>query len=156
MSLPATPPPTPLPRPAWAARPGPRRSTPPGLRVGDAERSRVCEELSQHYSVGRLDPDELEERLSRAMAARTQGDLHRLTRDLPPLERPAAPPAPVRSAASAVVAGLVLLGSFTVCMLMILGSLLVAPGWAFGAVVGGVVAVCGGVAIGHLWHWSRG
>ncbi|SDE64009.1 DUF1707 SHOCT-like domain-containing protein [Auraticoccus monumenti] len=153
------------PVPAWARqrswvpvtvrRPGP----PPGLRVGDAERSRVCDELSQHFSLGRLDGEELEERLNRAMSARTAGDLARLTRDLPAdAPRPHAAPLPVpaqRSSASAVVAVLVLVGSLMTCFLMITASLLISPGWAVGALVGGTVAAAGGVAIGHLWHWWR-
>lgn len=171
LSLPPWPPsstrapaPVPVPVPAWARqrtwvpvtvrRPGP----PPGLRVGDAERSRVCDELSQHFSLGRLDAEELEERLNRAMSARTLGDLARLTRDLPAdAPRPSAPlPVPTqRSAVSAVVAALVLVGSLMTCFLMISASLFVDPGWAVGALVGGTVAAAGGVAIGHLWHWFR-
>lgn len=168
ISLPPSPssrhvPPVP-PVPAWARqrtwvpvttrRPGP----PPGLRVGDAERSRACEELSQHFSLGRLDAQELEERLDRAMSARTTGDLARLIRDLPAgASRPGATlPVPAqRSSASAVVAVLVLLGSLLTCFAMIAVSLVIAPGWAVGALVGGTVAAAGGVAIGHLWHWLR-
>jgi Domain of unknown function (DUF1707) len=60
------------------------------MRVSDREREAVAEQLREHAAEGRLDPDELEERLTAAYAARTRGDLAGLTRDLP--ERPPAPP----------------------------------------------------------------
>ena len=65
---------------------------PPHLRVSDAERRRVAEELRVHAAEGRLDVTELEERLERADAAKTHGDLDELLRDLPrrPAPRPAA------------------------------------------------------------------
>ena len=63
---------------------GPRGSTPrrrdrstadASMRVSDAERSDVADRLAQHYGDGRLDQAELDERLSRAMSAKTQADL---------------------------------------------------------------------------------
>ena len=53
------------------------------LRVGDAERTRVTEALHDHFAQGRLTRDELEERLDATLAAKTVGDLRRVTRDLP-------------------------------------------------------------------------
>jgi hypothetical protein len=68
----------------------------PTLRIGDREREQAAETLRRHAEEGRLDPDELESRLDRAYAARTDADLTPLTADLPALEvRPAAPPARV-------------------------------------------------------------
>jgi hypothetical protein len=65
------------------------------LLASDAERERVAETLRNHAAAGRLDPEELEQRLERAFAARTRGDLAPLTADLP---APAAPhPRPRRS-----------------------------------------------------------
>ena len=61
------------------------RPQPAGLRVGDRERSDACDQLSAHFAAGRLSDDELEERLSAAVAGRTKSDLHRLLADLPPL-----------------------------------------------------------------------
>ncbi|MCL2586143.1 MAG: DUF1707 domain-containing protein [Streptosporangiales bacterium] len=55
------------------------------LRVSDAERSEVAELLGRHYSDGRLDKTELDERVSRAMSAKTRGDLNGLFDDLPDL-----------------------------------------------------------------------
>jgi hypothetical protein len=60
------------------------------LRASDREREAVAETLREHAAEGRLDPDELEERLTAAYAARTRRDLVGLTRDLP--ARPPAPP----------------------------------------------------------------
>jgi hypothetical protein len=53
------------------------------LRVSDAERNAVAEQLATHYSDGRLDQAEFDERVSRAMAAKTRGDLDGLFDDLP-------------------------------------------------------------------------
>lgn len=53
------------------------------LRASDAERERVATLLRDHAAQGRLDADELEERLGRVYAARTRGELTELTRDLP-------------------------------------------------------------------------
>jgi hypothetical protein len=56
----------------------------PELRAADADRRRVVADLQQHYVDGRLSSDELDERVTRAMAARTFGELDALLRDLPP------------------------------------------------------------------------
>ncbi len=53
------------------------------LRVSDAERDETVRVLGEHAAVGRLTLDELEERSSRALAARTRGELATLTTDLP-------------------------------------------------------------------------
>lgn len=56
------------------------------LRVSDAERQEVADLLGRHYSDGRLDKSELDERVSRAMSAKTRGDLNGLFDDLPDLD----------------------------------------------------------------------
>ena len=53
------------------------------MRVSDAERSAVAEQLGAHYADGRLDQAEFDERISQAMAAKTRGDLTGLFDDLP-------------------------------------------------------------------------
>jgi Domain of unknown function (DUF1707)/2TM domain len=53
------------------------------VRASDAERDTAVAMLSDAAAEGYLTPDELDERLSAALAARTVGDLIRLTRDLP-------------------------------------------------------------------------
>jgi Domain of unknown function (DUF1707) len=71
------------------------------LRVSDAERNAVTERLATHYSDGRLDQAEFDERVSRAMAAKTRGDLDGLFDDLPDLE-PSGASGNVRPGESAV------------------------------------------------------
>jgi len=67
------------------------------LRIGDAERTLVTEALQQHYAEGRLDSDELEERLDATLAAKTQADLREITKDLPgPRSWEAPRPQPMR------------------------------------------------------------
>ena len=53
------------------------------LRASDADRDAVAERLRQAAVEGRLDPEELEQRLHTALRARTYGDLNRLLGDLP-------------------------------------------------------------------------
>jgi hypothetical protein len=53
------------------------------LRVGDAERDEVTTALHEHFAQGRLTREELDERLTAALSARTVGDLREITRDLP-------------------------------------------------------------------------
>jgi hypothetical protein len=58
------------------------------MRVSDAERSEVADLLGRHYSDGRLDKQEFDERVSRAMSAKTRADLDGLFDDLPDLAAP--------------------------------------------------------------------
>lgn len=58
------------------------------IRVSDAERDAVVRTLGEHASVGRLTLDELEDRSSRALAAKTRGDLDALLGDLPDADAP--------------------------------------------------------------------
>jgi hypothetical protein len=54
----------------------------PDLRASDADRERVVEVLRRAVSDGQLTVEELEERVPSAYAARTRGELERLTADL--------------------------------------------------------------------------
>jgi Domain of unknown function (DUF1707) len=65
-------------------------------RASDADRDRTVAALREHTAVGRLTLEEFNERLDKACAAKTLGELDDLTADLPgaDLERlPAAAPA---------------------------------------------------------------
>lgn len=53
------------------------------IRASDVDREAVVERLRAHAAEGRLDAEELDERVGAALAARTQADLAELTRDLP-------------------------------------------------------------------------
>jgi hypothetical protein len=65
----------------------------PDLRASDAEREQVAEALRRHHLDGRIDTEELTERLDRCYAARTTAELRPLLADLPAgeRERPGAP-----------------------------------------------------------------
>jgi Domain of unknown function (DUF1707)/Domain of unknown function (DUF4190) len=63
------------------------------LRASDADRERTVERLRVAALEGRLDSDELEERLTEAYGARWCSQLERLTYDVTPVSAPA--PAPV-------------------------------------------------------------
>jgi hypothetical protein len=74
----------------------------PNLRAADADRQAVATVLGQALSDGRLTVEEYDERLSKAFAAKTYGELSQLTTDLPPsaaLRRPAAAAQPARASA---------------------------------------------------------
>jgi hypothetical protein len=63
-------------------------STPPPadpdhIRIGNADRERVVQQLNTAFSEGRLEVHELDERVTAAYAAKTVADLRPLTADLP-------------------------------------------------------------------------
>jgi hypothetical protein len=76
--------------------PGDERQRRASLRASDADRERVAEALRQHHVDGRLDTEELTQRLDRAYAAKTFGELDAITTDLPPIQVPARAGAPLR------------------------------------------------------------
>jgi hypothetical protein len=63
----------------------------PHLRAADADRTAVATVLGEHMSAGRLTVDEYDERLARAYAAKTYGELEQLTADLPATSKSPAP-----------------------------------------------------------------
>jgi len=66
---------------------------PPGeLRASYADRDRVAEQLRIAAGDGRLDAEELDQRLERALTARTYAELTALTRDLPAAAGVTGPP----------------------------------------------------------------
>jgi hypothetical protein len=70
----------------WAR--GSTSSANPQMRISDADRAEVADRLSKHYSDGRLDQAEFNERLDRAMKAKTRSDLSGLFADLPAAGEP--------------------------------------------------------------------
>lgn len=66
--------------PAWLLG---QSQTQADLRVSDADRQSVADQLSKHFADGRLDQAEFDERLSQAMNAKTYRDLDGLLTDLP-------------------------------------------------------------------------
>ncbi|GAB3031894.1 hypothetical protein GCM10011376_25380 [Nocardioides flavus (ex Wang et al. 2016)] len=82
-----------------------RPPDPSQMRISDADRQRVADVLRDAAGEGRIDLDELEERLELTWQAKTYGDLVPITLDLHaagPVPYPAA--APVRRPSSAVPA----------------------------------------------------
>jgi len=65
------------------------------MRASDADRERVVERLRTALNEGRLDLGEYDERMQRAYAAKTYGDLDGLLTDLPVGQHPAPAAAPV-------------------------------------------------------------
>lgn len=128
------------------------------LRVGDDERSGVCDQLRTHFAAGRLEPPELEERLERALAARTQADLEPLLADLPTLPPPPpSGPTPrhrlrwTRTVDGAVATAVA--GSAFVLLMMLLGSLAFNPFVLFFSLIGGSLALF--VGGGAVWLADR-
>jgi hypothetical protein len=61
------------------------------MRVSDAERQEVADRLAEHYASGRLDQAEFDDRVGRAMGAKTRADLGGLFADLPETGAPVVP-----------------------------------------------------------------
>ncbi|MFI5713965.1 DUF1707 domain-containing protein [Kribbella sp. NPDC051620] len=86
------------------------------LRIGDAERDRAVEQLSDHFVAGRLTQEEFEERSDQATKARYADEVDLLFADLPELEtthpgRPrrgrSGPPSPLMFVIPVLMIGLV-------------------------------------------------
>jgi Domain of unknown function (DUF1707) len=84
------------------AGPGTGMASERGIRASDADRDRIAAALGDHHAAGRLTLQEFQERLDRAYAAKTLGELDDLMADLPrtdlsPLPgQPGASPLPER------------------------------------------------------------
>jgi hypothetical protein len=85
----------------------------PEMRASQEERERVVDLLRRHAGEGRLDLDELEQRLEAAFGARTRGELAALLADLPR----------ERSRRRAGPVGAVALGSVAAAFLPLLGGI---------------------------------
>jgi hypothetical protein len=58
----------------------------PNIRASDADRDRAAALLREHHAAGRLTPEEFSDRLDRAFAAKTVGEIDSLLRDLPGID----------------------------------------------------------------------
>jgi len=70
----------------------------PRLRASDADRERSAALLREHHAVGRLTPEEFDERLDKVFTALTLGDLDALLADLPAIDLYQLPASGIRPA----------------------------------------------------------
>jgi Domain of unknown function (DUF1707) len=82
------------PRPGWR-----HADSELDLRISDGERTEVTDQLAHHFSAGRLDEQEFNDRLDRVMGATTYRNLSGVLHDLPGavLPRPVRPQLPAPS-----------------------------------------------------------
>jgi hypothetical protein len=105
------------------------------VRASDADRDAIAERLRQAAVEGRLEPDELEERLHTALRARTYGELDRLVVDLPGRRRVerARPAVSARGIALALAVRIVVL--LVVMAALIFAFAVTAAWWVLGLIV---------------------
>ena len=101
------------------------------LRASDADRDAVTDRLRDAAVEGRLEPEELEQRVDAALRARTYGELRRLLADLPgdaraPWQRRAQRTKPVVRSA---ILGAGLLVAVTVALALVAVLVLAAAAW---------------------------
>ena len=60
----------------------------PNIRASDADREQVAETIRNHHADGRLDTDEMQQRIDACYQAKTVGDLDTLLHDLPRKQAP--------------------------------------------------------------------
>ena len=68
----------------------------PRVRASDADRERTVSLLREHHAVGLLTAEEFSERVDKAFAAKTIGDLEALLADLPAIDLYQLPAAGIR------------------------------------------------------------
>ena len=114
------------------------------LRASDADRDAVAERLRAAAVEGRLDAEELEQRVHVALRARTYGQLQQLLDDLPDVPRSwrgGRPRVAVRPTTAAVVLAVRLLVFLVAVTVVIAVMVLAAAWWMLWVVVW--FAVCG-------------
>jgi hypothetical protein len=81
----------------------------PSLRASDTDREQIAERLRHATAEGRLDADELDERLGALYSSRTYGELDALVADLPAPTPPSRPLSGMPRWAPVAAAGMALL-----------------------------------------------
>jgi Flp pilus assembly protein TadB len=105
------------------------------LRASDADRDAVTDRLREAAGEGRLEPEELEQRVDAALRARTYGELGRLVADLPggrevPWRRQSRRPArPVLVATGLVAAATLAVAAVALAVLVVLAVAALAAVW---------------------------
>jgi hypothetical protein len=118
---------------------------PDDLRVSDAERAGVQERLRRAHDAGQLDLAEFDDRVRSVWAARTRGELARVTADLP--EPPGPAPAPARPGVFAATPGGVAMRVLTLVWLSVT---------VVNLTVWGIVALTTGETVYPWWLWVAG
>jgi DNA-binding PadR family transcriptional regulator len=133
------------------------------IRTSDADRERATRRLRDHYAEGRLTRDELDERITAALNARTFGDLRRVVADLPePSSGPEQAQALQQAAASRTVLGRPGHPMLLLLTLALTGVLITAAGWPLRAVFAVVLELAlllyavGLIATARRWRRMRG
>jgi uncharacterized protein DUF1707 len=104
------------------------------IRISDADRDRVTARLRDHFAEGRLTADELDERISATLNAKTFGELRTVLADLPePVPVTPHGRRPPRAAAFAV--GRRRPRILPLVLLALLAALLIPGGWLVFAVL---------------------
>ena len=106
------------------------------MRISDSDRDRVAAQLRDYYAEGRLTTEELDERVTAALNARTAGDLRGVMADLPspaPTQAgaPSTPPFAARPWAHRPRGPRLL----PVLLLILLAAILLPGGWIFFALL---------------------
>jgi DNA-binding PadR family transcriptional regulator len=139
----------------WASR-----ATDARIRTSDADRERAAVRLHDHYAEGRLTREELDERVTAALEARTFGDLRRVLADLPgPAPAPQEALQQARPLPPVTVPRLALGPRGPLVLLLLLGMLLITGGaWPFPAlfdvVLGSALIACAAAIIAAA-RWRR-
>jgi Domain of unknown function (DUF4190)/Domain of unknown function (DUF1707) len=139
-------------------------SSGPALRASDADRDAAAERLRVAAVDGRIEADELEERLSEVYKARWVADLDRLVADVSP-PPPAPPPAPAPSpyytpavaypttnglAVASLVAGFLWLGWFGSILAVIFGHIAIGQINRSGGRESGTGLAIAGLVLGYM------
>jgi hypothetical protein len=127
------------------------------IRASDADRDHVTARLREHFAAGRLTSDEMDERISAALKAKTHGDLRQLMTDLPE-PAPAAPRAAQRPYPPGPPWVMRRRGPrvLPVLLLVLLVSLLPGAHWLFFGVLQAFLVFWLVVCLGGLFAMSRG
>ncbi len=119
---------------------------PDNLRVSNADRDEVIEQLRTHTADGRLDLEEFGERVDEVLAAKTRSDLDRVLRELPRLDQPTG----ARRSADSWFRGLSSTGRVAVVVALTFVAAQLVGGWVFFLLFWLVpMALGGGCGSGH-------
>jgi hypothetical protein len=107
------------------------------IRASDADRDAVADRLRRAAVEGRLESDELEERLHAALRARTYGELDGLLGDLPamPARSERRRPGAARVAGTALVVALCMLAVLAMVSVIVVVAAMTMAWWLIGALV---------------------